>query len=100
MHHPGCGGRNDNNTEMMETTIIAKTFKGLEEVLAKEIIALGGNNVEIGNRMGSFTGDKEMLYRANFCLRTAIKVLKPIATFKAEDADQVYEKAKRIDWAE
>ena len=85
---------------MMETTIIAKTFKGLEEVLAKEIIALGGNNVEIGNRMVSFTGDKEMLYRANFCLRTAIKVLKPIATFKADDADQVYEKAKRIDWAE
>ena len=50
----------------MEHTIIAKTFKGLEEVLAKEVIALGGNNVEIGNRMVSFTGDKELLYKANF----------------------------------
>lgn len=46
--------------------IIAKTFQGLEEVLAKEIIELGANDVEIGNRMVSFTGDKEMLYRANF----------------------------------
>ncbi len=82
----------------METNIIAKTFKGLEEVLAKEVIALGGNNVEIGNRMVSFTGDKEMLYRANFCLRTAIRVLKPIAVFKADDADKVYEAAKKIDW--
>ncbi len=84
----------------MEHTIIAKTFKGLEEVLAKEVIALGGNNVEIGNRMVSFTGDKEMLYKANFCLRTAIRVLKPIAVFKADDADKVYEAAKKIDWQE
>ena len=84
----------------MEQTIIAKTFKGLEEVLAKEVIALGGNNVEIGNRMVSFTGDKEMLYRANFCLRTAIRVLKPISVFKADDADKVYEEAKKINWQE
>lgn len=84
----------------MEHTIIAKTFKGLEEVLAKEVIALGGNNVEIGNRMVSFTGDKELLYKANFCLRTAIRVLKPVAVFKADDADKVYEEAKKIDWQE
>lgn len=84
----------------METQIIAKTFKGLEEVLAKEVIALGGNDVEIGNRMVSFKGDKELLYRANFCLRTAIKILKPIRTFVADDADRVYEEAKRIDWSE
>lgn len=82
----------------METQIIAKTFKGLEEVLAKEVIQLGGNNVEIGNRMVSFTGDKELLYKANFCLRTAIKILKPIKTFKADDADAVYDVAKTIDW--
>ena len=58
--------------------IIAKTFQGLEEVLAKELTSLGANDIEIGNRMVSFTGDKEMLYRANFCLRTAVKVLMPI----------------------
>lgn len=85
---------------MEEFKIIAKTFQGLEEVLAKELIGLGANNVEIGRRMVSFTGDKEMLYKANFCLRTAVKVLKPIKEFKATDADEVYEVAKQMDWSE
>ena len=55
---------------MSDFKIIAKTFQGLEEVLAKEVTELGADNIEIGNRMVSFTGDQEMLYRANFCLRT------------------------------
>lgn len=86
--------------EGKEFALIAKTFQGLEEVLAKEITALGANNVQIGRRMVSFTGDKEMMYKANFCLRTAIKILKPILHFKAKDADEVYEKTKTIKWEE
>ena len=83
---------------MQEFKIIAKTFQGLEEVLAKELINLGANNIEIGRRMVAFTGDQEMLYKANFCTRTAVKVLKPIKEFKATDADEVYEVVKNIDW--
>ena len=71
--------------------MIAKTFQGLEEVLAEELIVLGANDVQIGRRMVSFSGDKEMMYKANFCLRTAIRILKPIKHFKAKDADEVYE---------
>ncbi len=82
----------------MDFKIIAKTFQGLEELLAKEIIELGADNVQIGNRMVSFTGDQEMLYRANFCLRTAVRVLKSIKEFKATDADEVYEVARKMDW--
>jgi len=82
-----------------EFEIIAKTFMGLEPVLAKELTQLGANNVEIGRRMVSFTGDKELLYRANFSLHTAIKILKPIAKFKASSADDVYEEIKKIDWS-
>ena len=44
-----------------EFELIAKTFQGLEEVLAKELTELGASNIEIGRRMVSFTGDKEML---------------------------------------
>ena len=80
--------------------IIAKTFMGLEPVLAKELTQLGADNVEIGRRMVSFTGDKELMYRANFSLHTAIKILKPIAKFKAESADDVYEEIKKIDWSQ
>ena len=81
-----------------EQELIAKTFMGLEPVLAKELTQLGAKNVKVGRRMVSFTGDKEMMYKANFSLHTAIKILKPIATFKARGADDVYEEIKKIDW--
>jgi putative N6-adenine-specific DNA methylase len=80
--------------------IIAKTFMGLEPVLAKELTQMGAKDVEIGRRMVSFTGDKEMMYRANFQLHTAIRILKPIRHFKAKSADDVYEEIKKIDWTE
>ena len=80
--------------------MIAKTFQGLEEILAEELTTLGANDVQIGRRMVSFTGDKEMMYKANFCLRTAIRILKPIKHFTAKDADAVYEQIKAIHWEE
>ncbi len=83
---------------MQEFELIAKTFQGLEEVLAKELTQLGANNVKIGRRMVSFTGDKEMMYRANFALRTAIRILKPIKHFQADTADEVYDAVKSIKW--
>lgn len=79
--------------------MIAKTFMGLENILAKELTELGANNVEKGRRMVSFTGDKAMMYRANFSLRTAIRILKPIKHFRAKSADQVYDEIKQIDWS-
>ena len=80
--------------------IIAKTFMGLEPVLAKELTQLGASDVQVGRRMVSFTGDKELMYRANFQLHTAIRILKPIKHFKALSADDVYEGVKDIDWSE
>ena len=81
-----------------EFELIAKTFQGLENILAKELTRLGANNIQTGRRMVSFTGNKEMMYRANFALRTAIRILKPIKHFKAQSADEVYNAVKAIDW--
>jgi putative N6-adenine-specific DNA methylase len=78
--------------------MIAKTLYGLEDVLAGELAALGAENVETGKRMVSFTGDKRMLYKANFCCRTATRILKPICRFKADEADAVYRVVRNIDW--
>lgn len=83
-----------------EFEMVAKTFQGLETVLATELIDLGANNIQIGRRVVSFTGDKEMMYRANFQLHTALKILKPIRHFHAETADDVYNAVKEIDWTE
>ena len=81
-----------------EFELIAKTFMGLEPVLAEELTQLGANNVQIGRRMVSFTGDKEMMYRANFQLHTAIRILKPIKHFKARSAEEVYDEIQKIKW--
>ena len=81
-----------------EFELVAKTFHGLEEVLAKELTELGASNIEIGNRMVAFTGDKALMYKANFCLRTAIRILKPIKHFQAKTADEVYDNIKAIPW--
>lgn len=81
-----------------EFELIAKTFMGLEPILAKELTQLGANNVQIGRRMVSFSGDKELMYRANFQLRTAIRILKPICHFKARSAEDVYEKVQTVEW--
>lgn len=83
-----------------EFELIAKTFQGLEEVLAKELTEIGATNIELGRRMVSFTGDKRMMYKANIALRTAIRILKPLKHFTAKDADDVYDAVKSIDWAE
>lgn len=85
----------------MEQTfeLIAKTFQGLEEVLAQELTELGADDVQIGRRMVAFRGNQEMMYRANFCLRTAVRILKPILHFQAKNADEVYTAVQRIDWS-
>ena len=82
-----------------EFELIAKTFMGLENVLAQELTQIGANNVQIGRRMVSFTGNKELMYRANFQLHTAIRILKPIRHFKAHSAEDVYEEVQKLDWS-
>ncbi|SCD21380.1 23S rRNA G2445 N2-methylase RlmL [Proteiniphilum saccharofermentans] len=78
--------------------MIAKTLAELEDVLAEELIALGADNVELGTRMVSFTGDKALMYKVNVHCRTALRILKPFYTFKAESADEVYEAVKQFNW--
>ncbi len=83
-------------TEKFDMT--AKTFLGLEGVLADELRALGAEDVTEGNRVVFFRGDKEMMYRANFACRTAIRILKPFLTLKSSGADELYEQVKTFDW--
>lgn len=85
-------------SETLTFEMVAKTLYGLEEILAGELLPLGANDIQIGRRMVSFTGDKEVLYKANFHCRTALRILKPIYHFKAKDADTVYKEVKKVMW--
>ena len=84
--------------EKQKFEMVAKTFAGLEEVLAEELRNLGAENVEPGRRMVSFEGDLEMMYKANLCCRTALRILKPFYKFTASDPDTLYEMVKEFDW--
>ncbi|MBR3564912.1 MAG: RNA methyltransferase [Paludibacteraceae bacterium] len=83
-----------------EFQMIAKTFKGLEDVLAQELIELGANDVQQDRRVVYFTGNKELMYKANLHLRTASRILKPICTFRANDTDDLYDKVHNLDWSQ
>lgn len=85
----------ENNFKM-----IAKTFFGFEDILAKELLVLGAQKVEQGVRMVSFVGDKGFMYKANLALRTALKILKPIYHFRAHNDQSLYKGIQSIDWTQ
>ena len=79
--------------------MLAKSFYGMEKILALELKQLGAADVYEGNRLVHFTGDKGFMYKANLCLRTALKILKPIFQFRAENESVLYEKLYNYDWS-
>jgi putative N6-adenine-specific DNA methylase len=79
--------------------MVAKTFFGFEEILAKELQQLGAQDIEIGTRAVSFKGDKGFMYKANLSLRTALKILKPIYHFRAFNDQSLYKGIQGIDWS-
>jgi len=83
---------------LKEYKLIAKTFSGLEDVLAKEVKRIGGKNVRRGKRAVFYDGDLELIYKSNYHLRAALRILKEIEHFNFKNVDQFYLKCKRIKW--
>ncbi len=81
-----------------DTKYVATCFKNTEEELVAELKKLGAAAIQSRNRAVSFYGDKELLYKANIWLRTALRVLKPIHNFNSEDAEDLYNRCKKIAW--
>jgi putative N6-adenine-specific DNA methylase len=77
---------------------IAKTLYGLEKILAEELISLGASEVETANRAVMFNGDKTLLYRINYCSRTALSVLMPVGDFRIRSKDDLYRGGLKIEW--
>lgn len=78
--------------------LVATTFVGLEEVLAKEIEAIGGKHINIGTRAVTFEGSKQQLYRANLELRTAVRILQVLDEFQVKTEEQLYNRVKAFNW--
>jgi putative N6-adenine-specific DNA methylase len=96
-----CNAKKNNEfMEVKKFKLVVKTFAGLESVLATELRAIGAESVNTERRAVSFIGDISMLYKANFLLRTALKVLKPIAQFRVTQKEDLYFYAKKIPWSD
>ena len=80
--------------------MVAKTFFGFEDILADELRNLGAMHVTKGVRSVQFEGDKGFMYKANLCLRTALKILKPIHSFYIRNEKEYYQKLYDFNWQE
>lgn len=81
-----------------EFRMAAQTMHGLEKVLAEELLRLGAKDVETHNRAVTFTGDRGFMYKANLCLRTALRVLISIMDFTVRNEQDLYAEIKKIPW--
>lgn len=80
--------------------IVVTTLLGLENVLQQELEDIGVRSPEILGRAVKFFGNQEYLYRCNYELRTGLRVLRPLSTFKVHTEDELYRKIQRIDWSQ
>ena len=80
--------------------LIVKTLYGLEEVLSKELLTLGGREIKKLNRAVSVVGDLGYVYKINIALRTGLRVLLPLKEFEMEDVEHYYEELAAIPWEE
>ena len=78
--------------------MLAKTLFGLEDILAGELKEIGAKDIKTSNRLVSFSGDMEMLYKANICLRTAGRILVPLKTFRIIKKEDLYKEVRTINW--
>lgn len=83
-----------------EFKMTAQTMFGFEEILSDELKNLGAKNIEKHNRAVSFAGDLELMYKANLCLRTALRILVPICEFEVFNEQDLYDNIKKIRWEE
>ncbi len=77
---------------------IAKTLYGLEEVLEKELMLIGASDIRVFNRAVKFRGERDLLYRANYCLRSALSILVSVTEFRIRSKDDLYNGGARIEW--
>jgi 23S rRNA (guanine2445-N2)-methyltransferase / 23S rRNA (guanine2069-N7)-methyltransferase len=78
--------------------LFATTARGMEELLAAELAAIGATSVETQRAGVTFRGSLETAYRACQWSRVASRVLLPVVSFYAETAQALYDGVSRVRW--
>ena len=84
----------------MEYNLIATTTFGLEGITAKELKALGYEDLRTENGKVHFTGDEMDITIANIHLRTADRVLIKMGEFEARSFEELFQGTKNIKWSD
>jgi len=84
---------------MSNLSLTATTFYGLENILGQELQKLGAQNIRLGNRAVHFEGDLGFLYKANYNLHTALRILRQVKSFSnIYKAGQLYQVIYQMNW--
>lgn len=73
---------------------------GLENVLEKELHSEGLTDTRFGEGQVKLTTDLEGMYKVCLWSRVATRVMLPIANFKIDSADDLYDAIKTIPWSD
>ncbi|MBL7943791.1 MAG: class I SAM-dependent RNA methyltransferase, partial [Flavobacteriales bacterium] len=87
-------------TSQAVTSIAVKTFFAFEPLVAKELTDLGYHVTSQDTRLVTLEGTLNDVYKLNYNLRTALRVLVPIKKFIIHSSDDLYRKVKKTDWSE
>ena len=83
---------------MTNTRFFATAAKGTESLVEKELAAIGARHIRPTVGGVHFEGGLETLYRANLWLRTANRMLMPIAEFACPTPQALYENVRNVRW--
>ncbi len=84
--------------EKLRSEYLAKTFQGLEDILAEELESLGAIEIKIRKRAVLFQADMETFYKVNYLSRLASRFLRPVMSFRASSYEELYDEMNSIDW--
>ncbi len=84
--------------DMSERHFFATAARGVEEVLAAELRDLGVKDPRVETGGVRFSGDRSVCYRANLWLRTATRILVPLAEFPCDAPQRLYDGVRSIPW--
>jgi putative N6-adenine-specific DNA methylase len=83
----------------MTTRHFATCARGLEPILAQELVALGASSITPGRGGVAFEGGQALVYQANLWLRTAVRVLQPVLEADVRSTDELYDSVRSVDWS-
>jgi putative N6-adenine-specific DNA methylase len=79
---------------------LVKTLAGLEPALEKDLYKSGATDLKAVTRGFVCDADMRWMYHANYTLRTALRILLPIAEFEARNERELYDGIYDINWSD